>query len=65
MVKIDIPMPKSCSDCPLKTVEEDYVGDYFYWCTPIKEALYGKKYSKQRFRNCPLKEIEENVNETM
>ena len=60
MIQIDIEMPKSCLDCPLKTVEEDVYGWYFYWCPPIRTAIRGKKYAKQRFRKCPLKENKEN-----
>ena len=51
---INIPCPKSCSECPLKVVEEDMEGDYFYYCPSIKEAIRGKKYYEQRFRQCPL-----------
>ena len=58
MIQIDIPLPKSCSECPLHTVEEDITGDYFYYCPIIKTALYGKKYYEQRFRHCPLKKVE-------
>ena len=60
MIQIDIPMPKSCSDCPLATVNEDMCCNYYYYCPPIKVALRGKKYYKQRFRKCPLKEVNEN-----
>ena len=63
MIQLDLPMPSCCLRCHLKTVEEDIYGEYFYYCTPLKEAIYGDKYKKRRFRKCPLKEIK-NENRT-
>ena len=57
MIQIDIPLPKSCSECPLTTTEEDCYGWYYYWCPLIRTAIRGKKYAERRFRKCPLKEI--------
>ena len=50
MIQLDLPMPSCCLRCHLKTVEEDIYGEYFYYCTPLKEAIYGDKYKKRRFR---------------
>lgn len=60
MIQIDIPMPKCCALCPISSTEEDYNGDWFYYCRLTKEALYGKKYYQRRFRRCPLQEVKEN-----
>lgn len=60
MIQIDIPMPESCAECPLKTVDEDMYGDYFYCCPVIKAVIRGNKRHKKRFRHCPLKEVKEN-----
>lgn len=57
MVQIDIEMPKNCSVCPLKVVEEDIVGEFYYHCPLIKTAIRGNKRHTRRFRNCPLKEV--------
>lgn len=57
MIQIDIPMPKSCAECPLKTIEEDMYGDHFYYCPLIKTVIRGKSRREKRFRNCPLKVI--------
>ena len=64
MIQIDIPLPKSCFECPIKSVEEDYSSiEYFYWCPLLKVDIRGKKRHKQRFRKCPLKEVKELDNE--
>ena len=59
MIQIDMPMPDSCAECPLKTVEEDLYGDHFYYCPIIKAVIRGKKRNIKRFRHCPLKEVAE------
>lgn len=59
MIQIDMPMPDSCAECPLKTVEEDLYGDHFYYCPIIKAAIRGKKRHIKRYRHCPLKEVVE------
>lgn len=56
MVYIDIKMPKSCGDCPMKTLDEDIFGDYYFYCPLIQTAIRGKDKYKKRFRKCPLKE---------
>ena len=59
MIQIDIPMPENCLKCPLKTIEEDCYGGYFYYCTPLKIAIRGKDKHEQRHRSCPLIEVKE------
>ena len=57
MIQIDLPMPKSCCECQLKTTEEDYYGGVFYYCPAIKTAIRGKEKHEKRFRRCPLIEV--------
>lgn len=64
MIRIDMPMPKSCYECPLKTIEMDFENEFYYYCPKIEQAIRGKKYDKQRFRKCPLKEVKEIDNDT-
>lgn len=63
MIGIDIEMPKSCSECPISSAEEDWGGDWFFYCRPTQKALYGDKYHYKRYRKCPLKEVKEKQNE--
>jgi len=64
MIQIDMEMPESCFKCPLKTIEMDFENEFYYYCPKIEQAIRGKKYDKQRFRKCPLKEVKEKQNET-
>ena len=64
MIGIDMEMPKSCFECPLKTIEMDFENEFYYYCPKIEQAIRGKKYDKQRFRKCPLKEVKELNNES-
>ncbi len=57
MIQIDLPMPKSCCECQLKTIEEDYYGGVFYYCPAIKAVIREKKH--KRFGGCPLIEVKE------
>lgn len=54
MVKIDIPMPKTCKDCP---IHYD-----IYWC-PIPHENPGmwpfERSSKERMPTCPLIEVKD------
>lgn len=61
-VKIDIPFPKSCSEC---WIEYDYDSGYTHHC-PLLYNQYAYKSDgvtddvrmKQRLPNCPLEEGE-------
>lgn len=54
MVKIDIPMPKTCKDCP---IHYD-----IYWC-PLPHENPGmrsfERSSKERMPTCPLIEVKD------
>ena len=63
MVQIDIPLPKSCLECPLKTIEEDFGNDYYYWCPAIKTAIRGASKNLRRFRKCPLKKVKKDCSD--
>lgn len=56
MVKIDIPMPKTCKDCPL---HYDLI---IYWC-PLPHENPGmwsfERSSKERRPTCPLIEVKD------
>lgn len=57
MIQIDLPMPKSCCECQLKTIEEDCYGEVFYYCLAKKAVIREKKH--KRYRRCPLIEVKE------
>lgn len=60
MVKIDIPMPKSCEDCPIY---------YDGYCCPLPHAPLPDEYarvwnhngkdSEERMPTCPLIEVKD------
>lgn len=56
MIQIDMPMPRTCSDCPFLQ------GESLELYCPI--ALNSTSYDyakKERMRNCPLQEIKSEV----
>lgn len=61
MVKIDIPMPKTCKDCPI--VKQYSISlRYIYWC-PLPHENPGmwsfERSSKERRPTCPLIEVKD------
>ena len=54
MLQIDIDMPETCSDCPMKEI---YHTSYF--CGLVDDFVRGTERYYQRDERCPLKEVEE------
>lgn len=52
MIKIDMPMPKNCLDCPLCI----YVG--FWRCGKLIKRIKEKTIETKRLKDCPLIEVE-------
>lgn len=52
-------LPKSCFDCPLKTVENDMSNDTYYYCPITGKSISGSKRFKIRDKDCELIEIKE------
>jgi hypothetical protein len=48
MIQIDIPMPKTCKDCPIFDGED--------CCNLIKSAILPQNAEIERHRECPLEE---------
>ena len=58
MIQINIPLPKTCSDCPIAHIEEDINATYYYDCKFINIPMYDSARRK-RHRDCPLREVKE------
>lgn len=59
MVKIDIPMPKTCKDCPIVISATHYD---IYWCPLPHEnprMWPFERSSKERMPTCPLIEVKD------
>lgn len=61
MVKIDIPMPKTCKDCPIH-YDIYWCPHDIYWC-PLPHENPGmwpfERSSKERMPTCPLIEVKD------
>lgn len=56
MIQIDMPMPKTCGDCPFA----DYTTREYPFCTALQaDRGYPFDVNKKKFPNCPLKPVEE------
>jgi hypothetical protein len=62
MVKIDIPMPKTCKDCPIIVRIVNIMPYDIYWC-PLPHENPGmwsfERSSKERMPTCPLIEVKD------
>ena len=60
MVKLDIPMPEACSECPCCFEEKDLTPDdcdfvYTTWCGALGKEIRGGMFS--RLAKCPLEPV--------
>ncbi len=55
MIQIDIELPESCGDCPMK--ETHYKS---YYCGLIKDFVRWHERFTQRDKRCPLREVKDN-----
>ena len=61
MIQIDIPMPKSCTECPftyLDTGDDAYFGSTETRCV-LDNSCVVDCLSTERMDDCPLREVEE------
>ena len=56
MIKIDIPMPKSCCDCPFRCYDET---EDLSYCYVIDQNVTQCWIDETRYSDCPLKEAEQ------
>lgn len=56
MLKIDMPMPKSCLMCALA---QSYADSPFWdvWCKPLQRYI-DERDTNRRQKDCPLREVE-------
>lgn len=54
MIQIDIDLPETCSDCPMKEIYHKA-----YYCNLIEDFIRGYKRYQGRDRRCPLREVKE------
>ena len=54
MIQIDMPMPRTCSDCPFLQGES-----LVLYCPVAFNSTFYDYAQKERMQNCPLQEIKE------
>lgn len=52
MIQIDIDLPETCSDCPMKEIHYKS-----YYCGLINDFVRGRDRYFERDSRCPLKEV--------
>lgn len=55
MVQIDIPMPRSCADCPLFNAYDFDIG----YCGKTTSLIPMNTFDEKRLNDCPLKEVKD------
>ena len=52
MIQIDIELPETCGDCPMKEIYHKA-----YYCGLIDDFIRGYKRYQERDKRCPLREV--------
>ena len=54
MIQIDIELPETCGDCPMKEIHYKS-----YYCGLVGDFVRGNERYNKRDDRCPLKEVKE------